>query len=170
MSDQSLVVQSPSYHIRQLVESEFAYYKSIRLEAIQTEPTLFRWSNPAESSLSDFDWQERIKSPRIVFGLFKKSELIGMTSMLLLADKEAYFGQSFIRPVHRGQGLSRLLYRVRMDWANSHQLKKLIISHREINTISKIAILRAGFEYSHQELVHWLDGTTGYSLYYKLTL
>jgi RimJ/RimL family protein N-acetyltransferase len=170
MSIQLLARESNSYSIRQLLESEFEYYKSIRLEAIQTEPSLFRWSNPAESDLSDLDWQERIKYPRIVFGLFKKDELIGMTSMLLLNNTEAYFGQSFIRPKHRGQGLSSLLYKIRMAWVNTQQIKRLIISHREINTISKKAILRAGFEYSHRELVHWLDGTTGYSLYYRLEL
>jgi len=170
MSIQPLTLESEPYSIRQLLESEFEYYKSIRLEAIQTEPSLFRWSNPAESDLSDLDWQERIKYPRIVFGLFKKDELIGMTSMLLLNNTEAYFGQSFIRPIHRGQGLSSLLYKIRMAWVNTQQIKRLIISHREINTISKKAILRAGFEYSHRELVHWLDGTTGYSLYYRLEL
>ncbi|ULT23239.1 GNAT family N-acetyltransferase [Sphingobacterium sp. E70] len=60
-----------------------------------------------------------------------------MTSMLLLNDTEAYFGQSFIRPEHRGQGLSSLLYKIRMTWVNTQQIKRLIISHREINTISK---------------------------------
>ncbi|WP_293946820.1 MULTISPECIES: GNAT family N-acetyltransferase [unclassified Sphingobacterium] len=170
MPDQPLIIHSGSYHIRQLLESEFAYYKSIRLEAIHTEPTLFRWSDPAEASFSDMDWQERIKSPRIVFGLFEKDNLIGMTSLLLLNNTEAYFGQSFIRPKHRGQGLSKLLYRIRMTWVSLHQLKQLSISHREINTISKTAIQRAGFKYSHRELVQWLDGTSGYSMYYSLTL
>ena len=170
MCFQPLKLDSAPYSIRQLLESEFEYYKSIRLEAIQTEPTLFRWSDPAESDLSDLDWQERIKYPRIVFGLFKKDELIGMTSMLLLNDSEAYFGQSFIRPKYRGQGLSNLLYKIRMAWVDSQQIKRLVISHREINTVSKKAIQRAGFEYSHRELVHWLDGTTGYSLYYRLEL
>jgi len=42
MSIQLLAFESDSYSIRQLLESEFEYYKLIRLEAIQTEPTLFR--------------------------------------------------------------------------------------------------------------------------------
>lgn len=170
MSESILAFQSGSFHIRQLTESESALYKAMRIESIQTEPTLFRRSTPPEIELSDRDWAERIRYPRIVFGLFENEKMIGITSMLLLNKEEAYFGQSFIQPLYRKLGLSSLLYKIRMVWANENQLRKLTISHREINMISKAVIRKAGFHYSHKELVQWLDGTTGYSMYYSLFL
>ncbi len=170
MSASVLTFQSGSFHIRQLAESESALYKAMRIESIQTEPTLFRQSFPPEIELSDMDWAERIRYPRIVFGLFENEKMIGITSMLLLNKEEAYFGQSFIQPQYRKLGLSSLLYKIRMVWATRNHLRKLTISHREINMISKAAIERAGFRYSHKELIQWLDGTTGYSMYYSLFL
>ncbi|WP_333864166.1 GNAT family N-acetyltransferase [Sphingobacterium sp.] len=170
MSASVLTFKSGSFHIRQLAESESALYKEMRIESIQTEPTLFRQSFPPEKELSDMDWAERIRYPRIVFGLFENEKMIGITSMLLLNKEEAYFGQSFIQPQYRKLGLSSLLYKIRMVWATRNHLRKLTISHREINMISKAAIERAGFHYSHKELVQWLDGTTGYSMYYSLFL
>ncbi|GAA0886168.1 hypothetical protein GCM10009120_47670 [Sphingobacterium siyangense subsp. cladoniae] len=170
MSESVLAFQSGSFHIRQLTESESPLYKAMRVESIQTEPTLFRQSTPPEIELSDRDWAERIRYPRIVFGLFENEKMIGITSMLLLNKEEAYFGQSFIQPQYRKLGLSSLLYKIRMVWAIENQLRKLTISHREINMISKAAIRKAGFHYSHKELVQWLDGTSGYSMYYSLLL
>lgn len=170
MPESVLAFQSGSFHIRQLTESESPLYKAMRIESIQTEPTLFRQSTPPEIELSDRDWAERIRYPRIVFGLFENEKMIGITSMLLLNKEEAYFGQSFIQPQYRKLGLSSLLYKIRMVWAIENQLRKLTISHREINMISKAAIRKAGFHYSHKELVQWLDGTSGYSMYYSLLL
>ncbi|WP_159731560.1 GNAT family N-acetyltransferase [Sphingobacterium sp. 18053] len=170
MSESVLAFQSGSFHIRQLTESESPLYKAMRIESIQTEPTLFRQSTPPEIELSDRDWAERIRYPRIVFGLFENEKMIGITSMLLLNKEEAYFGRSFIQPQYRKLGLSSLLYKIRMVWAIENQLRKLTISHREINMISKAAIRKAGFHYSHKELVQWLDGTSGYSMYYSLLL
>ncbi|WP_343569907.1 GNAT family N-acetyltransferase [Sphingobacterium sp.] len=170
MPESVLAFQSGSFHIRQLTESESPLYKAMRIESIQTEPTLFRQSTPPEIELSDRDWAERIRYPRIVFGLFEDEKMIGITSMLLLNKEEAYFGQSFIQPQYRKLGLSSLLYKIRMVWAIENQLRKLTISHREINMISKAAIRKAGFHYSHKELVQWLDGTSGYSMYYSLLL
>lgn len=158
------------YNIRLLQEDEASLYKSMRLEAIQTEPAMFRCSTPAEAELSDEEWQERIKHPRAVFGLFEGEQLIGMTSILLLDEEEGYLGQSYIRKDYRGKKLSGLLYRIRMDWAKKMQLKRLSVSHRESNIISKAANQRSGFKYSHQESVNWLDGTTEDALYYILEL
>jgi hypothetical protein len=47
-------------------------------------------------------------------------------------------------------------------------LKRLKVSHRESNTISKAANQRFGFKYSYRESVKWLDGTTEDALYYIL--
>jgi hypothetical protein len=61
MEKDQLQIEMGAYKIRQLHESEALLYKSMRLEAIQTEPAMFRCSTPAEADLKDAQWQERIK-------------------------------------------------------------------------------------------------------------
>lgn len=163
-------IEKDKYKIRQLSESEAQIYKSMRLEAINEEPAMFRCSVPAEADLTDEQWQERIKFPRAIFCLFEHDKPIGMTSILLINEEEAYLGQSYIKKDYRGLGLSALLYKIRMDWAYQHQVKQLSISHRESNSISKAANQRYGFRYTHRETVNWLDGNTEDALYYTLEL
>jgi len=131
---------------------------------------MFRSSTPAETTLTDTEWEERVKYPRLVFALFKNTEPIGMTSILLSNKDEAYLGQSYIKKEYRGLGLSSLLYRIRMQSASLLKLKRLTTSHRESNLISKAANQRAGFKYTYRESIHWLDGTTEDVLYYILEL
>lgn len=159
-----------NYKIRKLQDDEAHLYKLIRLEAIRTEPSMFRRSTPAEADLTEADWQERIKLLRAVFGLFEEEQLIGMTSVLLLNEEEGFLGQSYIRKEHRSKGLAALLYKIRMVWATEMHLKRLSVSHRESNAISKAANQRSGFQYSHREPANWLDGTTEDVLYYVLEL
>jgi RimJ/RimL family protein N-acetyltransferase len=170
MDSYQLRLETRTFNIRRLLEEEALLYKSIRLEAIQTAPAMFRKSALEETALTDKEWQERIGYPRTVFGLFEDDRLIGMTSILLLNNEEALLGQSYIRNEYRGIGLSALLYKIRMSWASKLQLKRLKVSHRESNIISKAAILRSGFKYSYRESANWRDGTTEDVLYYVLEL
>lgn len=159
-----------NFSIRKLQESEALLYKSIRLEGLLAEPALFRPSTPPEVDLTDEEWKKKITPPRFVFGLFCDGALIGMTSFLLTNEDEAYLGQSYIKKEFRGLGLSSLLYDIRFSWAHKLGLKRLTISHKASNTISRSATQKAGFVYSHTETITWLDGTTGDSLLYALDL
>lgn len=170
MDQDELYIEKGNYKIRRLLETEALLYKTLRLEAISEEPAMFRCSTPAEAGLTDSEWQERIKPPRIVFGLFEQDTPVGMTSLLLLNEQQGYLGQSYIRKAYRGLGLAALLYQVRMAWAARLQLKQLQVSHRESNVISKAANQRSGFVYSHRETANWLDGTTEDVWYYTLDL
>jgi len=165
-----LQIEMGDYKIRQLDESEAQLYKSMRLEAIQAEPAMFRVSTPAEAALTDVDWSNRLKYPRGVFVLFKNDQPIGMTSILVTNEMEGYLGQSYIKKEYRGLGLSGLLYKIRMAWAAKLQLERLTTSHRESNTISKAANQRSGFKYTHRQAIDWLDGTSEDVLYYMLKL
>jgi len=158
------------YTIRQLNEEEWPTYKQFRLEALTVEPAMFRITNPLETSLTDDEWQERIKHPRAVFVLEDNTGIVGMTSIILQNEQEAYLGQSYIKKEHRGKGLSTLLYDARMAWANNLELDRLQTSHRETNVVSKAANQRLGFKYTHRESVHWNDGAVEDVLYYTLDL
>ncbi len=162
--------QSGIYSIRQLRGDEVHLYKSMRLEAIQMEPAMFRVTTPAETTLTDAQWQERMTHPRSVFGLFANDLPIGITSILVVDEHEGYLGQSYIRKEYRGKGLSSLLYKARMARASELGLQRLSISHRESNSTSKAANQRFGFRYSHREPCKWLDGSEEDVLYYVLDL
>lgn len=170
MHDSIQSLQSGIYSIRQLGKDEAQRYKSMRLEAIQLEPAMFRIKMPLETELTDAQWQERVLPPRYIFGLFADDRLIGITSLMLENENGAYLGQSYIQKEHRGKGLSSLLYEIRMIWAAKLQLKRLSISHKESNIASKAANQRYGFEYSHREPAQWLDGSEEDVLYYFLDL
>ncbi|MBO9690526.1 GNAT family N-acetyltransferase [Chryseobacterium sp.] len=170
MEDKQLQLEKGDFKIRQLKENEAQLYKAMRLEAIKTEPAMFRVSNPPEAELTDIEWEQRIKNPRLVYGLFKNNQPIGMTSMLLLNPEEAYLGQSYIKKEFRGQGLSSLLYQIRMQSAYQLGLRRLSVSHRKSNLASKAANQRMGFIFTHEENMSWLDGTTEDVLYYLLDL
>lgn len=89
----------------------------MRLEALKTEPAMFRVTSLPETELTDEEWRARTKEPKAVFGLYAMDELVGMTSILLINDDEAYLGQSYIKIEYRGKGLSALFYKIRMAWA-----------------------------------------------------
>ncbi|WP_172277937.1 GNAT family N-acetyltransferase [Chryseobacterium sp. LAM-KRS1] len=170
MNQEEIIFSLENYLIRQLNDSEFLLYKQMRLEALKTEPAMFRITHPSETKLTDEEWLARIKEPRAVFGLYLMDELVGMTSIVLLNDAEAYLGQSYIKREHRGKGLSALFYKSRIAWALKKQLKKLSISHRESNIASKMANQKFGFHYTHTEPCNWQDGQSENVLYYELKL
>ena len=157
------------YSIRRFLPEEAASYKSIRLEALATEPGMFGNSHALESGYSDAVWQERLSSAeRAVFGLFAGPVLIGLTSIVRDAQnpEEAYMTQSYIRQEHRGLGLSRLLYAARFDWATEKGIRRLTIGHRETNVASQAANQHFGFLPTHRETRTWPDGVTEDMVYY----
>ncbi|MBC9928841.1 GNAT family N-acetyltransferase [Chitinophaga qingshengii] len=158
------------YHIRQLQENELPLYKSMRLEALRLESSMFRRPHAEEAALPDATWLERLTHPGAVFGLFENDTIIGITGVRLLDGQVGYLGQSYIRKEYRGRGLSAMLYQARIAWAKKMQLKQLQVGHRENNLVSKAAIQRYGFTYSHREPSNWPDGSTEDVLYYVLDL
>jgi hypothetical protein len=76
MDMQQPAFKSGIYHIRRLREEEALLYKVMRLEAIQTEPAMFRCTTPAEADLTDEQWLERRKPDgSYVFDYFEKDHL-----------------------------------------------------------------------------------------------
>lgn len=162
------------YTIRQFTTADLDSYKSMRLEALQLERSMFGNSYEYEASFAEGQWLARINNPvGACFGLYYGEELIGITGIVVTEPKqpqEAYMTQSYIRQVYRGKGLSKILYDIRMDWARTHGIRTLKIGHRANNTTSKAANQHYGFTYTHSEPRTWPDGATEDMLYYQLDL
>lgn len=162
------------YSIRQLIAADMETYKAIRLEALQKEPGNFGNSYNTEAAYPEETWVRRLTNPAgACFGLYYENTLIGITAIVVTDNnkpQEAYMTQSYIRKEHRGKGLSQLLYNARIGWANQHNIKRLIIGHRETNIASKRANQHFGFVYSHSEPRTWPDGVIENMFYYCLDL
>ena len=109
---------------------------------------------------------------RAMFALYQGKSLVGLSCATLKKDNPgtALFFASFINPGHRGNGLSKLFYEARIDWAKSKNCLSIVVSHRDGNELSKAAILRYGFAFTHAEEVAWPDGKNADELAYSLQL
>jgi len=162
-----------NYTIRQLTAEDVSIYKKMRLEALYLEPEKYSVWHAEESILSDSYWTAKVSNPDAdYFGLFLNEVPIGITGIII--DKNnpetALMMQSYIREVHRGNGLSRMLYEARISWAHVHGLKRLLVGHRESNIISKAANQHFNFKYTYREPRAWPDGIIEDILYYELLL
>ena len=161
------------YSLRRLLPVDWRSFKRIRLEALATDPSVYGSNLVKESGFPDEQWQQRLAQPGSAYwGLFQTEELVGLTGIYSDPElpEEAKLIASFIRPVHRGKGLSALFYTARVDWAKEKALKRLIVSHRAGNDSSRAAIQLAGFRYTHSEDQHWPDGRDAGHLFYSLEL
>ena len=162
-----------NYTVRQFHSSDWQHYKAIRLEALQVEPGVYCSSYADESERTESQWQERLsRSDCAYFGLYNNDELVGMAGVMPEGtDGEYELIAAYIKKPHRGKGLSKLLYKARIEWAKSNGVKSLIISHRKSNTASMAANQRFGFKYTYTEEDRlWHDGKREDNLYYKLEL
>lgn len=107
-----------------------------------------------------------------MFGLFHDNDLVGMTGIVCHKDdpEKAALIASYIRPEHRGKGLSSLLYEARLDWAKANRIKAVTVSHRISNMPSMAANQRFGFRYTHAKSKLWPDGVEADEVFYVLDL
>lgn len=161
------------YTIKQFQPTAWKSYKAIRLEALQTNPEMFGSNYEKESAYADEQWVSFLeKDSRGLFGLFYEGELLGLTAIAQKpTDSDtAILYASFIHPAHRGNGLSKLFFTARINWAKDRNCKFLEVSHRAGNVYSKAAILRNNFTFSKVEETTWPDGKVADELFYTLAL
>lgn len=166
-------MENTAYTLQRLIPAQWEEYKSIRLEALKTNPEMFGSNYAKEVAYSQNDWLSFLENDsRAMFALYHDKSLVGLSGVTLKKDDAttAVLFASFIKLSHRGNGLSKLFYQVRIDWARQKKCGSLIVSHRAGNELSKAANQRFGFTYTHAEEVSWPDGVRADELMYKLEL
>jgi RimJ/RimL family protein N-acetyltransferase len=162
--------------IRNLDTNDWEEFKDIRLAALKNHPDLFLTSYKDACHYDDDVWKETLDGKgKQVFGLFVGNKLIGITGIFTCRDdptrKTGLMAMSYILPEYRGRGLSELLFKARIEWANSYSnFNRLKVSHRENNETSRRAILAFGFKYTGKRKIMWPDGTEDYGCEYELDL
>lgn len=160
-------------HIRPFKPDEWEALKNMRLHALKSCPEVYCGTYEDSVSRDDQSWKDLTTSKeKCAFGLFDRERLIGITGVFTMENPEhCFMGMTFIAPKYRGQGLSQLLYKARIDWAaEKKHVKKIIISHRADNLPSKHAIIKHGFEYTGKEKILWPDGVEEIEHKYELDL
>lgn len=161
-------------HLRKLTPDDWQTHKAIRLEALQIEPQFFGGRYAEESARTDQEWIDQLAQEDYwaFWGLYDGDVCIGLTGAVeLRADATcALLIASYIRKEYRNQGLSKLYYEARIEWARSKGYKSVEVHHRANNLISKAANQKFGFQYWKTENVLWPDGSYDDSLFYRLTL
>ncbi len=161
------------FTIQQLFKDDLETFKSIRLEALRSEPKYFGSSFEVESQFGDTDWLGRLTDTnQAYFALRVGTSVVGLTG--ILTDRgnpsRAILIASFIRSEYRRMGGSALLYRARLDWAVQKGFAEIVVSHRASNEASRIANQKHGFVFTHTEPHIWNDGESEDNVFYKLEL
>ena len=109
-----------SIETRLLAESDWQQWKTLRLESLQDSPEAFGGAFSEESLKDDSFFMGNITNNKI-FGAFDGTRLVGsvgfsMQKMERLKHRGKIFGV-FITPSARGQGISRTLMQLAIDFA-----------------------------------------------------
>jgi len=161
---------------RPLHPTEWVAFRDFRLQALQAAPGVFHSSYEVEVTNTPEQWQRTLANPTSrVFGLFDEEHLVGITAVFPWSEdpsgESAILAMSFLLPEYRGRGLSRLLYKTRLDWTRSQGVfKRIVVSHRASNEASRRAIERHGFLPTRSAPRTWPDGTVEDELFYELQI
>ena len=162
-----------NYTLQRLLTAKWEEYKSIRLEALQTNPEMFGSNYLKEAAYGQNEWVSFLEDDtRAMFALYDDELLIGLTGVAIKKEdtSTAILFASYIKPSHRSQGLSALFYQARIDWARNKKCSSITVSHRTGNEVSKAANQRFGFKFTYSKKVTWQDGLCEDELMYSLQL
>ncbi len=164
------------YSIRQLSAENWQEFRRIRLEALQTYPSVFLSTYENEKNQPSEWWQDWLSSSRqCAFGLYNGKELVGITGIFTWREDPSgatgVMATSYIKPEHQGKGLSAMLYEARIKRAVGYlPWEKLVISHRTGNEKSRRAMVKAGFKFTHTSQRLWPDGKEELEYHYEMDL
>ena len=164
------------FYTKQFNEQTWRDYKSIRLEGLTLHENVYGNSLAMEQAWDDSVWIGEVTSQKsAIFGLYDDETLIGSTAAFTdrgdSSGKTCLLAGSYIREHYRGQGLSALLYKARIDWARAHGgFDVIVVGHREDNEASRRANQNFGFKFVKKTEKQWGDGTTGTHYAYELRI
>jgi RimJ/RimL family protein N-acetyltransferase len=161
-------------NVRAIAPSEWQSFRDFRLFALKSTPGVYGTTYADAVARSEDEWRALLSPERQqMFGLFDGERLIGITAVFTSREDAttAMLAMSFILPEYRGKGLSRLLYKARLDWiAQRGTFRRVVVGHRASNKASEAAMRAAGFQPTHSESRTWPDGATEDEIWYELWL
>lgn len=160
--------------VKKFNSGDWNTYRSIRLEALRLHADVYGTSYAEMVSRDDDEWKRIVsQSDSAFFGLYDDNTVIG-TGGVFMQDETTRTGMligGYVREEYRGQGLSRLLYQARIDWAKSSGLfDRLVIGHKKGNEASRRANQAFGFQPIGEVEYVFGDGQKATNIQYELRL
>ncbi|GLK63596.1 GNAT family N-acetyltransferase [Paracoccus kondratievae] len=132
----------------ELKAEDLPIFKKIRLESLKMAPSAFANTFADWSSLSDEEWQSRMKCH--VFVTLKGQEPVGIMGLLpQLGEKRSHRAtiiMVYMRESERGSGLARHLLQVVTDFARQIGVRQLELNVNHSNARAIRFYERHGFE------------------------
>jgi len=167
-------------NLRQATPDDWSLVRSIRLEALQSDPSVFGSNYARESGYDEATWRRWSAHPdKAVFLLFDGEAVVGLTGVVTMSpDPGRADGQgptavcvaSYLRPAYRGRKLSRWFYEARIAWARAHGYHRIVTAHRLSNIASRQANQHFGFTEIQRVPHRWSDGVDEPEVVYELPL
>jgi len=139
--------------VRKFNASEWELYRFLRLESLRDSPDSFGSTLERESCFSDQEWAKKLitsnESTQILpLVVFFKNRPVGLAWGVLheTGSSEGHIYQMWVSPETRGLGLAKALLSRIVLWANSVQLRSLVLAVTTTNP-DAIAMYRSfGFK------------------------
>ncbi len=130
-------------------------FRAVRLRALQEAPYAFGSTYERESQLTDADWSKRVErwngETGVGFLAFNDGDVCGIAGAFLDEHDrtKTHLISMWTAPLHRKQGVGRLLVNAVLDWArsrNARMLHLMVTSNNEsaIRFYDRLGFSRTG--------------------------
>jgi ribosomal protein S18 acetylase RimI-like enzyme len=135
---------------RALTAIDVATFRSIRLEALRSNPEAFMSTYEVESAFDDATWSERLAGfegrPGQVFTAECSGEVVGVAGVGWYVEPgETVLWGMYVRGSARGVGAGRMLVQACVDWARSHDADSMTLAVAPDNEAAISLYRRCGF-------------------------
>ncbi len=129
-----------NFLIKEMSESDWCEYRSIRLESLRDSPDSFASTYQREASFTDEQWRKRLRVPpdihsALALAAIENQSFIGLLSCVLTAPETrcAHLYQMWVSPEYRGMGVGRSLVDRAISWAATRATGYIQLSVTTIN-------------------------------------
>jgi RimJ/RimL family protein N-acetyltransferase len=164
-------------HLRQLVPSDAAAFKALRIFAMQESPTAFGSSQIEEEQRSLESIQTMFSDPRhLRVGVFNSSQLVATAGLIQLTRQKTQHKADIVGvytlPAYRGQGAARrMMYTIIEHAKQQDGLEVLLLAVTEGNVAARNLYSSLGFlEYGTEPDALRVDGESVGEVFMRLSL
>ncbi len=161
--------------IKALTPSDWELLRAIRIDMVIEYPGYFLESPEKAAARLESEWRARLDDKvNRHFGFFDKGNLAGIIGVFrfdTLPERTIDIGMLYVRPLYRGNGLSRYGYKACLDYAATlPDVDYAVVAHREGNAASRKVIEDMGFKLAYICEKPFGDNTIGKSWNYKIDI
>lgn len=133
--------------VEQLTVDQWEEYKSLRLRALQSDPSAFGKSYKDELLNTEEDWKRMMEQSQLCFARDSSTdELVGMIGAYSTQEGVYMFNQMWVDQVFRGRGISKDLFREMLTRVKNLGAKKVELYVSTVQEVPISLYKKLGFE------------------------